>query len=170
MKSQTKIAAAAKLAMRVGYSTDRPQPALRAEVELPTKRRTSAFISGYEFYRRQIRASFWMPMRMPPLQPPKASTSRKPASYPRSASISIDQPGALRPGTIGFWASIPAAAPQVDARFPYPRAAVRPAFLPILPKRLPAVGRPGIGYIRDRFVCALRRLDWGRQYQNYGPA
>jgi hypothetical protein len=52
MKSQTKIAVAAKLAMRVGYSTNRPQPALGAEVELPIKRRTSAFISGYEFHRR----------------------------------------------------------------------------------------------------------------------
>jgi hypothetical protein len=45
-----------------------------------------------------------MTMRTHSLQPPKASSSRKPVSYPRSASVSIDQPAALKPGKMCFLA------------------------------------------------------------------
>jgi len=60
---------------------------------------------------------------------------------------------------MGFWASIPAVARQVDARLPDPPGAVRSVVLPIPPKLFPAVEHPGTRYIRGQFVCALQRLD-----------
>src|ERR1700752_2669665 len=102
-------------------------------------------------FRRRIRASSRTTMRMHPLPPLKASTSRKPANYPRRMAISIDRPAFLRPAQMGFLALIPVAARQIDALFPYlpglfpylPGVA-RSVFSPVPPKQFPAVGHLGI--------------------------
>src|SRR3984957_8478648 len=118
----------------------------------------------------KIRASSWTTMRMHSIQPLKASTSHKPVSYPHRALISIDRPAFLRPGKMRFWASIPAVARPAYGPFRYLLGVVLSVFSQTQPKQFPAVGHPGIRYIRGRFVCALLRLGWGPQYRNYGLA
>jgi hypothetical protein len=124
----------------------------------------------YRSIRTRLRVSPWMTMRMHFLPPLRASTSRRPVNYPRSASTSIGRSAVLRPGKMCFLASIPAAVRQVDALFRYLHGVARPVFLPFPPQRFAAVGYQGNQYIRDRSGCAPLLSDWGRQYRNYDPA
>jgi len=105
--------------------------------------------------RHGIRAWSGTMMRTHPLQLLKASTSRKPRSSPRTVSIWLDRGAVLRPEMTGFWALILAGGRPTDAIFPDLPVAVRPVFLPILPKHFPVVGYLESQYIRDQSGCAL---------------
>jgi hypothetical protein len=75
--------------------------------------------------------------------------SCKIVNHLHSASISIDRRAVLRLWEVKPKASIPSVAPQVDARFPDPPAAVRSVFLQIKPKQLLPLR------IEETHICAI---------------